>query len=72
MDKAINRIKEVLEEKSIKQTWLAAQLGKSFNIIIAYACNRRQPSLEVPFQITKLLSVDVKEMIDNNINELTA
>jgi putative transcriptional regulator len=30
MDKPMNRIKEVLEEKGIKQTWLAEKLGKSF------------------------------------------
>lgn len=42
----MNRIKEVLEEKGIKQTWLAEKLGKSFSIVNAYVCNRRQPSLE--------------------------
>ncbi|MEG1545363.1 MAG: transcriptional regulator, partial [Tannerellaceae bacterium] len=26
----MNRIKEVLNEKGIKQTWLAEKLGKSF------------------------------------------
>ncbi|ATR98647.1 helix-turn-helix transcriptional regulator [Porphyromonas gingivalis] len=46
MDKPMNRIKEVLEEKGIKQTWLAEKLGKSFSIVNAYVCNRRQPSLE--------------------------
>ena len=30
MDKPMNRIKEVLEEKGIKQTWLAEKLGKGF------------------------------------------
>ena len=29
MDKPMNRIKEVLEEKGIKQTWLAEKLGKT-------------------------------------------
>lgn len=33
MDKPINRIKEVLEEKGIKQTWLAEKLIKSFSIV---------------------------------------
>ena len=47
MDKPMNRIKEVLEEKGIKQTWLAEKLGKSFCIVNSYVCNRRQPSLEV-------------------------
>ena len=30
----MNRIKEVLEEKGIKQTWLAEKLGKSFVLSI--------------------------------------
>lgn len=63
MDKPMNRIKEVLEEKGIKQTWLAEKLGKSFSIVNAYVCNRRQPSLETLFQIAKILGVDVKELI---------
>ena len=31
-----NRIKEVLEDKGIKQTWLAEKLGKSYNMVNAY------------------------------------
>ena len=59
----MNRIKEVLEEKGIKQTWLAEKLGKSFSIVNAYVCNRRQPSLEMLFEIAKILNVDPKELI---------
>ena len=66
MDKPMNRIKEVLEEKGIKQTWLAEKLGKSFCMVNSYACNRRQPSLEVLFEIAKILEVDVKELIGFN------
>ena len=55
MDKPMNRIKEVLEERGIKQTWLAEKLGKSFCMVNAYVCNRRQPSLEVLFQIAEIL-----------------
>ncbi|GAD05793.1 transcriptional regulator, putative [Porphyromonas crevioricanis JCM 15906] len=63
MDKPMNRIKEVLEEKGIKQTWLAEKLGKSFSIVNAYVCNRRQPSLETLFQIAEILQVNPKELI---------
>ncbi|ALJ25359.1 MULTISPECIES: helix-turn-helix transcriptional regulator [Bacteroidales] len=63
MDKPMNRIKEVLEEKGIKQTWLAEKLGKSFSIVNAYVRNRRQPSLETLFQIAEILGVEVKELI---------
>ena len=59
----MNRIKEVLEEKGIKQTWLAEKLGKSFSIVNAYVCNRRQPSLETLFQITEILGVDVSYLL---------
>ena len=63
----MNRIKEVLEEKGIKQTWLAERLGKSFSIVNAYVCNRRQPSLEVLFEIARLLQVDVKDLIASEV-----
>ena len=63
MDKPMNRIKEVLEEKGIKQTWLAEKLGKSFSIVNSYVCNRRQPNLETLFRIAEILEVDVKELI---------
>ena len=59
----MNRIKEILEERGIKQTWLAERLGKSFCIVNSYVCNRRQPSLEVLFEIAKILNVDPKELI---------
>jgi putative transcriptional regulator len=61
----MNRIKEVLEEKGIKQKWLAEQLGKSYNMVNSYIQNRQQPRLEVLFEIAKILSVDVKELIGN-------
>ena len=65
MHKTMNRIKEVLEEKGIKQTWLAEKLGKSFSQTNAYVCNRRQPSLELLFEIAKILQVDPKELLDS-------
>ena len=66
MDKPMNRIKEALEEKRIKQTWLAEKLGKSFSIVNAYVCNRRQPSLETLFQIAEILGVEAKQLIENS------
>lgn len=65
MGKPLNRIKEVLEDKGIKQTWLAEKLGKSFCIVNSYVCNRRQPSLEVFFEIAEILDVNVKDLIKN-------
>lgn len=62
----MNRIKEVLDERGIKQTWLAEKLGKSFCMVNSYACNRRQPSLGALFEIAKILNVDPKELIESN------
>ena len=65
MQKTMNRIREVLDEKGIKQTWLAERLGKSFSIVNAYVCNRHQPSLEQLFEIAKILQIDPKGLIDS-------
>ena len=59
----MNRIKEVLEEKGIKQTWLAEKLGKSYNMVNGYVQNRQQPRLEVLSEIAQILDVDIKELI---------
>jgi putative transcriptional regulator len=59
----MNRIKEVLEEKGIKQTWLAEKLGKSYNMVNSYVQNRQQPRLEVLNEIALILDVDVRELI---------
>ena len=59
----MNRIKEVLEEKGIKQTWLADKLGKSYNMVNGYVKNRQQPRLEVLTEIAYILDVDIKELI---------
>ncbi len=61
----MNRIKEVLQGKGIKQTWLADKLGKSYNMVNAYAQNRQQPRLETLFEIAKILGVDPKELIES-------
>ncbi len=61
----MNRIKTVLEEKGIKQTWLAEKLGKSYNMVNSYVQNRQQPRLEVLIEIADILDVDVKELIES-------
>ncbi|HBC05757.1 helix-turn-helix transcriptional regulator [Algoriphagus hitonicola] len=59
----MNRIKEVLEKKGIKQTWLAEKLGKSYNMVNGYVQNRQQPRLEILFEIARILEVEVKDLI---------
>ena len=59
----MNRIKDILQEKGIKQTWLADRLGKSFNTVNGYVQNRQQPRLEVLNEIALILDIDVRELI---------
>lgn len=65
----MNKIKEVLEKKGIKQTWLAEKLEKSYPIVNAYVQNRRQPSLEMLYRISKILDVSIHELIKKNIDK---
>lgn len=67
----LNRIKAVLSEKGISQTWLAKQLNKSFSMVNAYACNRIQPNLDTLQQIAEILQVDLKDLItDKRIGDM--
>lgn len=62
----MNRIKEVLVERKIKQIWLAEQLGKSYNMVLSYTTNKRQPSIETLYKIAEILKINVKELLIDN------
>lgn len=59
----LNKIKDVLDSKGISQTWLAKQLGKSFSTVNCHARNKYQPDLETLLKISKILEVDLKDLI---------
>lgn len=59
----MNRIKEVLKEKGISQTWLAKKMDKSYPTINEYARNKRQPSLEDLYKIAEILNVEAAELL---------
>lgn len=65
----MNRIKEVLEEKGIKQTWLADKLSKSYNMVNSYVQNRRQPNLDDLYKIAEVLGVDAKQLLVTEIHK---
>ncbi len=65
----MNRIKEVLEEKGIKQTWLTEKLGKSYNMVNGYVQNRQQPRIEVLYSIAKILEVSPKDLLKEDFND---
>jgi transcriptional regulator with XRE-family HTH domain len=51
----LNRIKEMLNERGIKQTGLAEKPDKSFSTVNTYTCNRKQPSLKILHKIAGIL-----------------
>ena len=59
----MNRIKDILEDRAITQTWLAIELGKSYNMVNSYVQNRRQPSIEILYKIAEILNVEAKELL---------
>lgn len=59
----MNRIKEILKNKGISQTWLADQMDKSYTTINEYARNKRQPSLEDLYKIADILHIDTSELL---------
>lgn len=64
---SINRIRVVLAEQNKTNRWLAEQMGKSEITISRWVQNRSQPSLEQLLQVAKLLSISLKDLI-NDIN----
>jgi putative transcriptional regulator len=59
----MSTVKEGLEEKGVKQTWLAEKLGKSYNTVNGYVQKRQRPRLETLMNITEILDIDVKCLI---------
>jgi len=60
---SMNRIKEILAQKGVKQKWLAEQLEKSYNVVNGYVQNRKQPRLETLYKIAEILEVNPKELL---------
>lgn len=63
----MNRIKEVLKEKGISQTWLAEKMQKSYTSINEYSRNIRQPSVEDLYKIADILQVQATDLLINKI-----
>lgn len=56
-DKPMNRKTEMLEERGIKQMWLAKKLEKIFYIINSYICKRIHSSLNILFQKANVFQI---------------
>ena len=63
----MSRIKDVLKDKRIEQTWFANKLTISYYMVNGYVQNRQAPRLEVLCSISKILEADVKKLLKSNI-----
>lgn len=61
----LNRLKIILAEYSKTSKWLAKELGKSESTVSRWCTNEIQPSVETLAEISKLLKVDIKELLNS-------
>lgn len=60
----INRIKAVLAENNRTNRWLAESLGKNEATVSRWCTNETQPSVEVLYQISKLMDIDIRDLFN--------
>lgn len=61
----INRIKAVLAEKGKTNKWLAEKLSKNETTVSRWCTNEVQPSIETFIEISHLLNIDIKDLINS-------
>lgn len=69
-NKKINRLKIVLAEKEKTNNWLAEQLGRDKATISKWCTNTCQPDIETFIRISKLLNVDVSDLLRLDVVEV--
>ena len=62
-NKKINRLKIVLAEKDKSNNWLAEQLGRDKATISKWCTNTSQPDIETFIKISKLLNVELADLV---------
>ena len=62
----LNRLKVVLVEQNKTGKWLAEQLGKSTATVSKWCQNAIQPDLQTLDKISRLLDVDIKDLLVSN------
>ena len=60
----LNRIRVVLADKQITNHWLAKQLGVTDMTVSRWTTNKNQPSTSQLINISKILDVDLKELLE--------
>ena len=69
--KKLNNIREVLQSRGIKASFIAKELGCNPNTVYNWTHQRTQPSLEALNQLAKIINCKVSELIhDQTISEI--
>lgn len=61
--KNLNRLRVIIAEKNSTNKWLSEQLGVGQATVSKWVQNNAQPNLEMLIKISKILSVDINELI---------
>ena len=61
--KKLNRLKVVMAEKDLSNIWLSEKLGVSQATVSKWMTNFSQPNIETPIKISKVLNVEVSELL---------
>lgn len=69
MTERINRIKVVLAEKQRTNKWLANELDINPSTVSKWCTNSSQPDITLLLRISKLLDVELEELINKEFVE---
>lgn len=62
-NKDLNRLKVILAEKKKSNLWLSKQLGCAPTTVSKWCTNSSQPPLEMLMRMSKLLNVELNELV---------
>ena len=63
-----NRIRVVLADKQITNRWLADKMGVTEMTVSRWKTNKVQPSMPQFLEIARLLQVDIKDLLEVNLD----
>lgn len=69
METDINRLKVVLAEKKKTNKWLCEQLNVNPSTVSKWCTNSSQPDLETFIKISKLLNVEMEDLLNKRYVE---
>jgi DNA-binding Xre family transcriptional regulator len=68
-NKDLNRLKVILAEKKKSNLWLSKELGCSPTTVSKWCTNSSQPPLEMMMKITKVLDIEIMDLINKKTFE---